>query len=368
MVHAHNMNRKMKNRYRVFRRGWGTFYCEDLVNKKQESLHTRDKDEAFRLVAAKNETHEGPAFSRQLARVYWKAGDPAAAKRDWQTAMASLIKLKHGANQRRWQTAVKEKAFDSLRQLPILETRAEHFLRVLHEGSISANNYLRRLHNFALDMDWLPWPVLPKRQWPPIHYKQKRAITRQEHELILSREKNPELVAFFCCCWHLGGSQSDVARLKAGDIDWSSEVVSFFRSKTGTAQIVHFGDQLAEVLRELPQSGYLFPRLAAMDEKHRASRFQRACRRVNVTGVSLHSYRYAWAERAKRAGYPERFAQMALGHNSIAVHRAYAKKAQVVLPPLEEYELEYEKKVVPLRNFAKTDISKPNETFEHALF
>jgi methionyl-tRNA formyltransferase len=39
--------------------------------------------------------------------------------------------------------------------------------------------------------------------------------------------------------------------------------------------------------------------------------------------VTLHSYRYAWAERAKTAGYPERFAQLALGHNSKAVHRAY---------------------------------------------
>jgi hypothetical protein len=38
------------------------------------------------------------------------------------------------------------------------------------------------------------------------------------------------------------------------------------------------------------------------------------------------------------AGYPERFAQMALGHNSQAVHRAYARKAQVTLPPLEDYE------------------------------
>jgi hypothetical protein len=52
----------------------------------------------------------------------------------------------------------------------------------------------------------------------------------------------------------------------------------------------------------------------------------------------LHSYRYAWAERAKVAGFPERFAQMALGHNSKAVHRAYAKEAQVTLPPLEDYE------------------------------
>ena len=58
----------------------------------------------------------------------------------------------------------------------------------------------------------------------------------------------------------------------------------------------------------------MFPKLAAMDEKHRASKFQTLCRRVNVEGVSLHSYRYAWAERAKLAGYPERFAQIALGH------------------------------------------------------
>lgn len=60
--------------------------------------------------------------------------------------------------------------------------------------------------------------------------------------------------------------------------------------------------------------------------------------------MTLHSYRYAWAERARIAGVPERFAQEALGHNSIAVHRAYAKKAKVKVPSLEQYE----KKVVVL--------------------
>jgi hypothetical protein len=44
------------------------------------------------------------------------------------------------------------------------------------------------------------------------------------------------------------------------------------------------------------------------------------------------------AERAKTCGYPERFAQEALGHTSKAVHRAYAKRAQVLIPPLEDYE------------------------------
>ena len=35
---------------------------------------------------------------------------------------------------------------------------------------------------------------------------------------------------------------------------------------------------------------------------------------------------------------PERFAQAALGHNSKAIHRAYAKKAVIIAPSLEDYE------------------------------
>lgn len=64
-------------------------------------------------------------------------------------------------------------------------------------------------------------------------------------------------------------------------------------------------------------------------------------------GVSLHSYRYAWAERAKSAGYPERFAQEALGQNSKAVHRAYARHAIMRLPSLEEYERRAKSDVSP---------------------
>src|SRR5436189_4073153 len=75
-----------------------------------------------------------------------------------------------------------------------------------------------------------------------------------------------------------------------------------------------------------------------MREAHRATEFARACRRLMIKGVTLHSYRYAWAERARTCGYPERFAQEALGHNSQAVHRSYAKRAQVRLPSLEQYE------------------------------
>lgn len=102
--------------------------------------------------------------------------------------------------------------------------------------------------------------------------------------------------------------------------------------------MLRFGKELETVLRSLPEVGSLFPKFGKMREAHRATEFARACRRLMIKGVTLHSYRYAWAERARTCGYPERFAQEALGHNSKAVHRAYARKAQVVIPTLEDFE------------------------------
>lgn len=58
-----------------------------------------------------------------------------------------------------------------------MKTQPEHFLKVLESGSVSTNAYLRRVHNFALDMNWLPRPVLAKNSWPTVEFKEKRAIT-----------------------------------------------------------------------------------------------------------------------------------------------------------------------------------------------
>ncbi len=328
----------MKKRYRVFLRPWGVYYCEDLVTGKQETLKTRQKHEAFRLVAARNENEEAPAFSLHLARVYWKAGDPAGASRTWQHVIDEIPKLKKGNTRSRWLTAIKDKAMDSVRNLLVLETHAEHFLKVLENGSVCTNIYLRRIHNFALDMNWLPWPVLPKKRWPVIKFREKRGITWEEHQAIVAREGNPERKAFYQLAWHLGASQSDIALLEAENIDWEARVISFARKKTGSIALMRLDDELTEILRSLPNSGPLFPYLRSVRAGDRSTEFHQRCVGLGIKGVSLHSYRYAWAERAKKAGYPERFAHEALGHNSKAVHRAYARKAKVELPSLGEYE------------------------------
>ena len=75
---------------------------------------------------------------------------------------------------------------------------------------------------------------------------------------------------------------------------------------------MRFDDEVAEILRDLPGSGPLFPYLRSVRSGDRATEFHQRIAGLGIKGVSFHSYRYAWAERAKKAGYPERFAQEAL--------------------------------------------------------
>jgi integrase len=330
----------MKNRYRLIQRGsrGGAFYCVDTLTGKRTSLGDVDRDAAEQIALARNQALRQSALNLQIARAYLAGSDSGVATRTWGMALECLIATKRGVTQERWRRAARERALGPLLPRIIMETRAEELLAVLRHGGVSTNAHLRKLHNFCLGMTWLPWPLVPKPLWPPIQHRERRAVTADEHRRILERERVPERRAFYELCWHLGGSQSDVARLDARDVDWKRGVVSFFRAKTGTPQIVRMGGGLAAVLRSLPAEGPLFPALAAKNERQRAALFQAICRRLKITGISLHSYRYAWAERAKAAGYPERFAQEALGHNSKAVHRAYARHAEVLLPPLEEYE------------------------------
>jgi integrase len=222
----------------------------------------------------------------------------------------------------------------------IVETTAEGLLEVLKAGTVSTNVHIRKLHNFCLDMNWLPWGIIPKRQWPKVRYKEKRAITLEEHQKIIAREPNAERRAFYELCWHLGGSQGDIARLRAEDIDRGDRTVSYRRKKTDVPAISFFGEAVEKILRTLLSSGPLFPCLVTVRSGDWATEFKQRCEGLGIHGVSLHSYRYAWAERAKTCGYPERFAQEALGHNSKAVHRAYARKAKVIVPSLETHEQE----------------------------
>lgn len=349
----------MKLRYRMFRRRNGCFFLEDSVTRKQESLRTKNKAQASALLAERNKAHENPELCRHMAKTWLAAASPGLANRTWEDVVEQIIKSKTGETAVRWQRAWKDCALNSLSKLKLMETSAEHFLSVLEKGTVSTNVFLRRMQNFALDMGWLLASVLPKRQWPAVRYKEKRAITWEEHLQIIDREGNAERKAFYELLWDLGGSQGDIARLHAKDIDWEERVVCFERQKMrtrgGAPVQISFGSYVEGILQKLPKSGPLFPYLAQVRASDRATEFKQRCRGLGIEGVTLHSYRYAWAERAKRAGMSERYAMQALGHNSKAVHRAYARKVELRIPSIEELERGNQKVTgLPLRPKLKT--------------
>lgn len=336
----------MKKRFYLIRRGGrgGAYYVLDSLTNKRESLGTKVPDEAERLVQARNEAVRHAEMNLQIAQVYLRHSDSTLASRTWQNVMDEMVKFKKGYNSERYHSAYKSKQFDSLRHRKLIETKSEHFLEVLNAGTVTTNAYLRRIHNFAQGMQWLPWPVLPKLHWPAVKHKDRRAVTLEEHLKIVEREHNPEIKAYYQLLWHLGGAQTDIAQLTAEDVDWKDRTISYSRNKTGVPVIISFGPEAGSILEGRPKFGKLFPQLARIHEKHRAKMFVKRLKTVNITGISLHSYRYAWAERAKTVGMPERFAQQALGHSSKAFARAYSKKAQVIVPSLEAYEA----KVIPM--------------------
>jgi len=110
--------------------------------------------------------------------------------RTWQRVRDEIIRTKTGANQERWKASAKSRPFDPPRSWLPIEPQLEHLLHVLPAGTVTTNVYLRRMHNFALDMNRLPASIIPKREWPPVGYKQKRASTLDEHRKIVERAEN----------------------------------------------------------------------------------------------------------------------------------------------------------------------------------
>jgi integrase len=324
------------------------WYAFDNVTGNSISLKTRVQSEAVQKVNAMNETERQPSISLGLARVYLNATDPKLATRTWQEVMEHLVAKKKDETLRRWNTAIKDQNFDCIRNLRVAETRPEHFDRALADGKVSTNVYLRRIHNHALGMEWLLKSVIPRLQWPRPVFKDKRAITAEEHAAIILREQNSERRDFYELLWHTGAAQSDGACLRAEDINWDTHTICFTRKKLklrGTnlkPTLFRFSTEIEALLKLRPLSGPLFPYLCTVRAGDRATEFKQRCDGLGISGVSLHSYRYAWAERALKCGFPERFAQQALGHNSKAVHRAYAKHAEVTVPSLADWEKDWQ--------------------------
>jgi hypothetical protein len=184
----------MKNRYRIYIRekhsGGKIWWMQDNQTNQRESLRTTDKGEAKRLLELKNQAHHFTGFHVQMARTHLLVSDPDSLTRNWQTVMDAIIRQKSGSTETRWEQAAKSRVFDSIRRLVVSDTKADKFLAVLAKGKVSTNVCLRRMHNFALDMNWLLAPVIAKRAWPKVEYREKRAITAAEHKRSVDRSRS----------------------------------------------------------------------------------------------------------------------------------------------------------------------------------
>ena len=131
------MKETMNQRFRIYRRHRGVYYLCDGLSGKRESLQTTDKSAPQRLLHARNEAVGEPMLNLEIARAYLAASDPQDAKRTWQHVMEEIPTLTTGNTRLRRLTASRDQALNPIHNLVLPETRAEHFLRVLENGSPS---------------------------------------------------------------------------------------------------------------------------------------------------------------------------------------------------------------------------------------
>src|SRR4029077_18901373 len=277
-------------KYRLYRRRNGVFYWQDNDSKKQGTLRTIDRREAERLLNAINESPREPTLNPNPARAYLAAHDPKMAKRTWQAVMDEMATQGIPTTQERCARGFRSKAYHPIRNKPLVQTTGEDLLTIVHANGNCVTHYLRRLHNLALDLGWLPWPILAKRAWPKICIQAKRAITAEEHGAVIASEKNAERRAYYELLYESGAAQTDGANLTAEDIDWQNGVLVYRRKKLGPFSDpcrLTIGRKLKILLQSLPRFGDLFPNIKRTSANHRSAEFARRCRVAGVAGVSL---------------------------------------------------------------------------------
>ena len=123
----------MKKFYRMFRRG-PRYYIEHVETRKQTSLGTGDYNEALRLFTARNEAAQAPCLNLALARTYLSAHDQTMIERSWSVVMTEIISRTTKKSRPRYERAMKDHAFNSIRDRKLIQTTSEDFLAVMRIG------------------------------------------------------------------------------------------------------------------------------------------------------------------------------------------------------------------------------------------
>lgn len=127
------LKHRIKNRYWLMNRD-GTYYAKDSQTGKRESLGTKSKVQAQRLIVAKNEVIRNPALNLQLGKVYLAGHDPKLTGRTWSEVMDQLASHGKDQSQKRFRQEMDSEPFGLIRHKKIVETTGDDLRAVLQAG------------------------------------------------------------------------------------------------------------------------------------------------------------------------------------------------------------------------------------------
>lgn len=335
---GHKQEPKMKNTYKLFQRK-KKWYLETIgtkKRKKRKSLGTESKEEAEKILNHLNFAKNESTLSLVIVKELLRTADSDLSLRTWQNVFEKLSNQGSDSTQERKKRAFRRGGrFESIREKLLIETSSEDFDGIIKFGEISTTNYLKQAQTYAVNRRWLLEPVLnPEEIHTPKRKREPRGVTWEEHQRIISHEENVERANYNRVLFLTGAAQTDAANFRREDFNSKTGILRYNRKKTGRPCSLSIGEELRDLLEWLPNEGFLFPSIQSVGHRQRAQEFRRRTGILGIVGITLHSYRYAFAERAAEAGIPERLVSGALGH-SVAVHRAYARNSEPVCPVIE---------------------------------
>jgi hypothetical protein len=193
----------METRYKVYQRGNGIYYLEDVVTSQQESLRTRDRKKALTLLVARNQAAAQPALNVTMAKAYLSGRSPELSTRSWNDVFEDMILSYQASSRKRFTTFSKSAPIQPLKRMLLIETEASHFLNALRhpQAGSSTNKWMRIVHNRALDLGWLLAPVLARKVWPAFRTQKTIAITAEQHKRLVAAETDEEFARYLEVLW-----------------------------------------------------------------------------------------------------------------------------------------------------------------------
>jgi integrase len=128
--------------------------------------------------------------------------------------------------------------------------------------------------------------------------KDKRPITSDEHHRLITSIKSWRWRCFLKLLWETGADQDDVVCFRIEHL--RGDLLEYNRFKTNERVVILLPAYIQDILNRAAcgrDTGWFMPMIKNMDSSDRESFFLNECLKLGIHGLTLNSYRHAWAER-----------------------------------------------------------------------